>query len=66
VITHTDKGVIADQFYAENLYSPAQLKQLLKTAGFRNICIHTSLKVTSQRNQDMGMMENRLIITAKK
>src|SRR5438046_2499504 len=34
VITHTDKGVIADQFYAENLYSVNSLKLLVEQAGF--------------------------------
>jgi D-alanine-D-alanine ligase len=66
VITHTAKGVIADQFYAENLYTEVDIKLLLKEAGFTNIAFHSSLKVTSQRNQDLGMMENRVILTATK
>jgi|SRR5438552_5313449 len=66
VITHTGKGVIADQFYAENLYSENDLQSLLHKAGFVNITMHSSLKINSQRNQDLGMMANRLIITAYK
>lgn len=66
VITHTKKGVIADQFYAENLYTENDIKLLLQQAGFTNITLHSSLKVNSIRNQDLGMMENRLIITAVK
>jgi D-alanine-D-alanine ligase len=64
VITHTEKGVIADQFYAENLYSEESLKNLVASAGFENIKIHGSLTVRSQRNQDLGMMENRIILSA--
>jgi len=65
VITHTDKGVIADQFYAENLYSINSLKLLVEEAGFENIATHSGLTVNSQRNQDLGMMENRIILTAR-
>lgn len=64
VITHTDKGVIADQFYSENLYSITGLKLLALEGGFENIVIHEGLTVHSQRNQDLGMMENRIILTA--
>ncbi len=66
VVTHTRKGVIADHFYAENLYSEKDLKQLLQQAGFSKTTLHSSLKVSSKRNQDLGMMQNRLIITAEK
>ncbi|HEY6975959.1 MAG TPA: class I SAM-dependent methyltransferase [Chitinophagaceae bacterium] len=65
VITHTDKGVIADQFYAENLYSVNSLQLLAEEAGFENITTHPTLSVNSQRNQDLGMMENRIILTAR-
>lgn len=65
VITHTDKGVIADQFYAENLYSDSSLKLLVGEAGFENLATHNSLTVHSQRNQDLGMMENRIILSAR-
>lgn len=34
VITHVEKGVIADQFYAERLYSKESLIQILNKAGF--------------------------------
>jgi D-alanine-D-alanine ligase len=64
VITHTDKGVIADQFYAENLYSIKSLKLLVQQAAFENIATHEALTVNSQRNQDLGMMENRIILSA--
>ncbi len=65
VITHTDKGVIVDQFYAERLYSRESLRALLTSAGFSEITFHMEISPDSQRNQDLGMMERRLIVTAK-
>jgi D-alanine-D-alanine ligase len=64
VITHTEKGVLADQFYAERLYTPEDLKELLLKAGFSDPVIHAQIATDSQRNQDLGMMEKRIIITA--
>jgi D-alanine-D-alanine ligase len=64
VVTHVDKGVIADQFYAERLYTKDNLTKLLKAAGFTNIEFRGDLTPDSQRNQDLGMMERRLMVTA--
>jgi D-alanine-D-alanine ligase len=64
VITHVEKGVVADQFYAERLYTHESLKELLKTAGFCDITFHGEISPDSQRNQDLGMMERRIIVTA--
>jgi D-alanine-D-alanine ligase len=63
VVTHVGKGVIADQFYAERLYTRESLHELLKTAGFSEITFHGELSSDSQRNQDMGMMEKRIVVT---
>lgn len=62
VIVHAEKGVIADQFYAERLYTQAQIEALLVKAGFQNIYIHTELVADSTRGHDLGMMANRLFI----
>ncbi len=64
VITQTDKGVIADQFYSENLYDSNALKNLVHISGYKDVDIISGYEVRSQRNQDLGMMENRLILTA--
>jgi len=64
VITHVEKGVIADQFYAERLYTNESLTHLLETSGFSNIAFHGEISSNSERNQDLGMMERRLIFTA--
>ncbi len=63
VVTHTDKGVLVDQFYAERLYTKEKLSSLVKQIGFQNIEFHGNLEVDSQRKQDLGMMENRFILT---
>jgi D-alanine-D-alanine ligase len=64
VITQTNKGVIADQFYAERLYSQEGMTQLLTEAGFNGICANCEISPDSQRNQDLGMMANRILFTA--
>lgn len=64
VITHTDNGVIADQFYAERLYTKEGLLNLLGTIGFKKTVYHGELVPDSLRKQDLGMMEKRLLITA--
>ncbi len=65
VITHVNKGVLVDQFYYERLYSRNGISKLLKKVGFSDITFHDSITPESQRNQDLGMMEKRIIITAK-
>ncbi len=63
VVTHVEKGVIADQFYAERLYDRQSIKGFLKTAGFSKIEIHSSFSPDSRRGQDLGMMEQRILVT---
>ncbi len=65
VITHAERGVIADQFYAERLYSQAQLTGLLEKVGFEAVRYHGSLEADSDRGQDLGMMAHRLVLTAR-
>jgi len=64
VITHVEKGVIADQFYSERLYNKDSIANLLKTAGFGEINFHGEISPDSQRKEDLGMMERRIIVTA--
>ncbi len=65
VITHAERGVMADQFYAERLYSQAQLTGLLEKVGFEAVRCHGSLEAGSERGQDLGMMAHRLVLTAR-
>jgi D-alanine-D-alanine ligase len=64
VINNVEKGLLADQFYAERLYTPESISTLLKDAGFSDTAVHTSLTPDSQRNQDLGMMERRIIVSS--
>ncbi|MDD5015508.1 MAG: methyltransferase domain-containing protein [Atribacterota bacterium] len=64
IINHIEKGMIADQFYAERLYSQESLTHLLETAGFSDINFHGQTSPNSKRNQDLGMMERCLVVTA--
>lgn len=64
LVIHSEKGVIADQFYAERLYNFEELESLLQAAGFETISKQDHYKGESFRNQDLGMMANRIITTA--
>jgi len=64
VITHVKNGVIADQFYAERLYSQDDISAMLLDCTYSMVKFHGSLVPESQRNQDLGMMARRLLITA--
>jgi D-alanine-D-alanine ligase len=64
VVTHAERGVIIDQFYAERLYSKKSLLDLLKRAGFEALRVHGELQPDSERKQDLGMMGRRLMVTA--
>ena len=64
VVTNVCKGVIADRFYAERLYSKEGLVQLLKQAGFRDCAVHGEISTNSVRNQDLGMMKQRIVLSA--
>ena len=65
VITHAEKGILADQFYAERLYTADEIQELLKSAGFIDVVLHDSPETHSTRGCDLGMMANRLIVTGR-
>ncbi|MDD5455438.1 MAG: methyltransferase domain-containing protein [Candidatus Margulisbacteria bacterium] len=62
LVSHIDKGVIADQFYAVRLYNQEKSTELLKKAGFSDISVMGEIATNSARNQDLGMMQQRLIM----
>ena len=64
VVTHAQKGVIADQFYAERLYTRKGITKLLNNTGFSSIDVQAEVSPNSQRDQDLGMMKKRIIMTA--
>ncbi len=61
---HVTKGVVADQFYAERLYSSEDLKKLLTEVGFTDFHNYSKLSTESKRQQDLGMMAERVVVTA--
>ena len=65
LISHAEKGVLADQFYAERLYTREQLEKLLEDCNYRMTRFHTSFETDSTRGQDLGMMAHRLFLTAQ-
>ena len=64
VINHVNKGVLVDQFYAERLYSRKNISEFLEKLGFSDIKFHGTITPDSQRQQDLGMMERRIIVSA--
>ena len=65
VIIHAERGVIADQFYAERLYDQSRIGELLSQVGFEAIRFHAKLRAESTRDQDLGMMAHRFFLTAQ-
>ena len=65
VVTHAERGVIADQFYAERLYNAAEITELLGRAGFADIVLHEAPSTESVRGHDLGMMAVRLFVSAR-
>jgi D-alanine-D-alanine ligase len=64
--THVGRGVIADRFYAERLYNASGMNALLTRSGFIVLEGPAQFASTSTRNQDLGMMAQRLIFVARK
>ncbi len=65
IIVSAEKGVVRDQFYAERLYTVGRIEDLLHQAGFEKVVHHGEQQCGSDRNQDLGMMANRMFITAR-
>ena len=65
VVVHAEKGVLADQFYAERLYDADAIQTLLERAGFADVILHGEQTGVSSRGTDLGMMARRLLVTAR-
>ena len=64
VICRIDRGIIADQFYAERMYNRESLFELLTASGFSSPTFHTTFSPVSTGTQDVGMMEQRVLLSA--
>jgi len=65
VVVHAERGVLADQFYSERLYTKSEIKDLLETVGFHRVRFHAGVESESSRGQDLGMMAHRFFLTAE-
>ncbi len=65
VVVHAEKGVIADQFYAERLYSRNEVTTMLEREGFLAVRLHDPIPTDSDRKQDLGMLAQRMFLTAE-
>ena len=65
VIVHDEMGVIADQFYAERLYTRESIGKLMEKTGFRNVRHHGHAEALSDRDQDLGMMARRILLSRR-
>jgi D-alanine-D-alanine ligase len=65
VVVHAERGVLADQFYSERLYTRKEIQDLLESVGFTQVRFHAQVQSDSSRNQDLGMMAHRLFLTAE-
>lgn len=64
IISLTDKGVIKDQIYSERLFNYETISQMLLQVGIVDTNLFKELNTDSKRDQDLGMMEQRLVITS--
>ncbi|MFC2171981.1 methyltransferase domain-containing protein [Acidobacteriota bacterium] len=64
VVVHAEKGVLADQFYAERLYSRDSILHILHKVGFASTELCGEVIPHSDRDQDLGMMAHRLFFVA--
>jgi D-alanine-D-alanine ligase len=60
-------GMLRDRAYAERLYSPESIRQLLIDVGFHDIVIqHGAFVYDPDQGTDYGLATNRMLVTAVK
>lgn len=65
VVVNAEIGVVADQFYAERLYNFESIQELLEGLNFKNVTNQGSVVSHSTRNQDLGLMQHRIFLSAE-
>ncbi|MEM0481824.1 MAG: methyltransferase domain-containing protein [Nitrososphaerota archaeon] len=63
IVIDVENGVRADNVYAVRLYSFAELKSILESAGFVNVTLRM-LMDSEDSSSDPGLMATRMIVTA--
>ena len=66
IVLSKEKGLIRDETYRIRLYEKEQLTQLVKAAGFEEIRIHSPDYSTFSSREDLGCMNHRLLLTARR
>lgn len=64
IVADIQRGVTAENFYAERLYEEAEIAELLGGLGFLLPNRSRPVLAGSTRNQDLGMMSHRMLVTA--
>lgn len=64
IVTDSTRGVVAENFYAERLYSSDEIRSMLGERGFADASRRIPVRTESTRNQDLGMMAHRMLVTA--
>jgi D-alanine-D-alanine ligase len=65
IVLEANRGVIADRFFAERLYSRTAIVSLLESVGFWKVRFRNLPQCRSDRDSDLGMMGQRLLVTAE-
>lgn len=65
LVIHKTMGLVRDQTYSIRLYSADALMAMVADAGFSDANVHTDFSL-QQSQGDLGFMNHRMIITAKK
>jgi D-alanine-D-alanine ligase len=65
MVLKADRGVVADRFFAERLYSRNAIAALLESVGFWKIRFRDLPQSRSNRDADLGMMGQRVMVTAE-
>src|SRR4029450_7032124 len=60
VIVHDEMGVIADQFYAERLYTRESIGKLMEKTGFRNVRHHGHAAAVADTEPGRGLRAPRI------
>jgi D-alanine-D-alanine ligase len=66
IVLSKEKGLIRDKTYRIRLYEKAQLTNLVKKSGFKSIQVHSPDFAKLMKQEDLGCMNHRLFLTARK
>jgi D-alanine-D-alanine ligase len=64
IVVDIRRGVTAENFYAERLYAETEIAELLGGLGFHTPIRSRSVTSGSTRNQDLGLMSHRMLVSA--